>query len=176
MDTDKHGFGIRILGAEDAAAFRQLRGERLVSEPRAFGESPAEHEARPLESFRKKLAETKDDDFVLGAFDGDRLIGAAGFSRIQRVKRRHKGGVWGMFVIPEYRRRGIARALLEALLERVRKLPDLRLVELSVTVEPARKLYESLGFIAWGREPASLWLDGEFIDEDHMVLDLRQKA
>jgi len=43
-------------------------------------------------------------------------------------------------------------------------------------VEPARKLYESLGFIAWGREPASLWLDGEFIDEDHMVLDLRQKA
>jgi len=43
MDSDKHEFGIRILGAEDAAAFRQLRGERLVSEPRAFGESPAEH-------------------------------------------------------------------------------------------------------------------------------------
>ena len=176
MNADKRRFVIRLLGPEDALAFRRLRGERLVSEPRAFGESPVEHEARPLESFEKKLAETKDDDFVLGAFDGDRLIAAAGFARIQRVKRRHKGGVWGMFVVPEYRRRGIARALLEELIEKVRALPDLRFVQLSVTVEPARKLYESLGFVAWGREPASLCLDGEYIDEDHMVLDLGERA
>lgn len=167
-------FQIRLLAPPDAAAFRELRGKALAQEPRAFGESPVEHEARSLEAFAKRLAEAKDDDFVLGAFDGDRLVGTAGFARIQRVKRRHKGGVWGMYVDSDYRRRGVGRALLEVLIERVRRLPDLRMVELSVTQAPARKLYESLGFVVWGREPASLHLDGEFIEEDHMILDLRK--
>src|SRR5689334_17258031 len=123
MDIDKQGFRIRLLTPPDAKAFRDLRGKALEQEPRAFGESPLEHEARSLEAFAKRLAEAKDDDFVLGAFDGERLVGTAGFARIQRVKRRHKGGVWGMYVDSGYRQRGVGRALLEVLIERVRRLP-----------------------------------------------------
>jgi ribosomal protein S18 acetylase RimI-like enzyme len=81
-----------------------------------------------------------------------------------------------MYVDSEHRGRGVGRALLEALIERARALPDLRQIQLSVTASQAaaRRLYESLGFVPYGREPASLRVGDEFIDEDHMALDLKK--
>lgn len=51
-------------------------------------------------------------DRIFGAFDGERLVGSA------RVKRHPDGcEVDGVFVLDDYRRRGIARRLMTALLE-----------------------------------------------------------
>ena len=50
---------------------------------------------------------------------------------------------------PEYRRRGVARALLTAAAEEARPLGLIRVcLETEVANEPARRLYESCGFIA----------------------------
>lgn len=169
---------IRVLQEAAAEAFRQLRRQALEREPFAFGEATEEHQAQPLEAFTRRLGATREDDFVLGAFVDGNLVGTAGFARVQRVKRRHKGIVWGMYVDARHRGRGVGRALLEALLEQVRELPDLRQVQLSVTASQsaARKLYESLGFVSYGREPAALHSGGEFVDEDHMELELKKFA
>jgi len=164
---------IRVLSERDAATFRQLRGQALEQEPRAFGESTVEHEAITPEAFAKRLASSTDDNFVLGAFVGDRLVGTVGLARIQRVKRRHKAGIWGMHVDSAYRGQGIGRALMEAAIKRARAIPDLLQLYLSVTQEPARKLYESLGFVKYGCEPDSIRLGDELIDEDHMLLQLK---
>jgi len=40
----------------------------------------------------------------------------------------------------------------------------------------ARRLYESLGFVEWGREPRSLRWDECFVDEFHMALELKRAA
>ncbi|HYL74219.1 MAG TPA: GNAT family N-acetyltransferase [Bryobacteraceae bacterium] len=167
---------IRVLQEADAEAFRKLRRQALDREPLAFGEAPEEHQAQPFEAFARRLAAARDDDFVLGAFVDGNLVGTAGFARIQRVKRRHKGIVWGMYVDAGHRGLGVGRALLEALLARVRELPDLQQIQLSVTASQsaARKLYESLGFVSYGREPAALYTGGEFIDEAHMALELKK--
>ena len=39
--------------------------------------------------------------------------------------------------------------------------------------DAARRLYESRGFVRWGTEPLAMGLDGDWRDQDHMVLIVR---
>ena len=80
-----------------------------------------------------------------------------------------------MYVAPAQRRRGLARALLQAAIEHARRWPGVEQLNLGVTEasDSARRLYESAGFRVWGREPRALSWQGRFLDEDHLTLDLR---
>jgi ribosomal protein S18 acetylase RimI-like enzyme len=79
-----------------------------------------------------------------------------------------------MYVLPEYRSRGIARTLLVEAITRARRLPDLKQVLLGVVVTQttAKRLYESLGFVAYGREPHAVKIGDEYFDEEFMLLRL----
>jgi len=152
---------IRALTGHDAAAWSQIRLEALDREPAAFGSSAEEHRALPHETVLSRLAHSP-EKFVLGAFHGDRLIGTAGFYRDTSLKGRHKGHVWGVYVTREFRGRGIARALMNALIDRAATVPGLEQILITVASgqAAAKQLYLSLGFEPFGCEPRALKMAG----------------
>ena len=178
MHSKGHGQGtveIRQLMADDVEAMRDLRLGGLESDPRAFGETAGEFRAVPVGLLVERLENGGGRErFVLGAFEGSHLVGMTGFYRELRAPRQHKAQIWGVYVRPSHRGRGVGRALLTAVVEKARTVAGLRLLQLSVsmTQQPARALYLSLGFRSWGMEPEALHAGGEYLDEDHLYLPL----
>ena len=157
---------IRALGEYDTEDFQHLRLRALKEFPDAFGLSSE------TVATRLRRAVESQDDFTLGAYRDGELVGMVGFYRDSGGgKMRHKGHVWGMYVTSKRQGQGVGRSLMRELLARAALLPGLEQVHLAVVTRmgPARGLYESLGFETYGVEPNSLIIDGERLDEAHMV-------
>ena len=152
---------LRRLSPEDAALFREIRLEGLQGDPDAFGSAFEVESAQPLAHFAERLGRS----IVLGAFRGPELLGVAGFAVQPGPKHAHKGLLWGMYVRPAARQIGIARRLVEAIIEKARERVEL--IQLSVISEnePARRLYASLGFQEYGVERHGAKYRGKYHDD-----------
>ena len=80
---------IRARGPADTPAFRELRLRALQDHPDAFGRTPEEVDTTKVLAERFRENAQSEFDFVLGAFDGDRLVGLTGCHRERAVKTRH---------------------------------------------------------------------------------------
>ncbi len=168
---------IRPLQPEDAAILVALRREALETDPLAFGASIDDDRGLSLEFVRGALRDDQ-EQAVFGYFEGGRLAGMVGLLRAAALKRRHTAVIWGIYITPSARTKGVGRALLQAAIERARAWPDVEQLHLSVTdtAVVARAMYEAAGFRAWGREPRALAWKGRFVDEIHLVLELHDPA
>lgn len=160
---------IRTLTGKDADAYAALRHEMLVEAPLAFASSPEDAAAQTLEQTRETLGRGP-ESVVFGAFEPE-LVGAVGIYRDPHVKASHKAYVWGMYVRPAHRARGIAAGLLEAALAHATKLRGIDQVQLGVSsaAPEARRLYQRAGFEQWGAEPDALRHRGDSIVEYHLT-------
>ena len=104
----------------------------------------------------------------------NKIVGALGVSIDPREKIRHKGHVFGMYVVPEHAGQGIGRALVESCIAKARNLPGLEQLDLTVTESNARakSLYGKAGFRAFGVAPKAIKVGDRYFDKCHMVLML----
>jgi RimJ/RimL family protein N-acetyltransferase len=168
---------IRQLTAIDAAPYHELRLRMLREHADAFTSSFEEDSRKPLSWIEKRIGPGKDSphDFVLGAFDeSDSLVGIVGLAVETRIKQRHKGVLFGMYVAAEASANGVGRALLSHCLDRARAIPGLEQINLTVTAtnERARKFYETAGFRAFGVEERALKIGDAYYPKAHMVMYL----
>lgn len=162
---------VRVLVPADAEAYRAVRLRALAEQPPAFG-TPPEDEP-DLAATRLRLIESEDRCFF-GAFAEGELAGVVRFSRYSAANEKHRAYLAGLYVLPTYRGAGIGRALVEAALDRARSDGRLRRVNLTVVSQQqaAVRLYESLGFRAYGVEEETFSSGGRFYDEILMTLPL----
>ena len=161
---------------DDVEAFWALRLRALREHPGAFASAFEESSGRPLDAVRQdfEMRNTGPESIVIGAFDGEALVGTIGCFRQQGAKLRHKAVIWTVYVAPEARGRGVGRALVDAAVATARSWEGVEQVHLSVASDNAQacRLYRAAGFAAYGVEPRALKLRDRYVDEDHMVLRL----
>jgi RimJ/RimL family protein N-acetyltransferase len=161
---------LRSLGPADAQSFQALRLQALRECPSAFASSVEEECDTPISTLAERLAATT-DRCMIGAFYDAELIGMVGLQREQMRKLAHKAVVWGMYVAPGFRTRGLGRQLVGRALELAASMAGVRQVNLCVNAANAAAiaLYAAMGFKSFGVERGFMLLDGEPHDEIHMV-------
>ena len=159
---------IRALTANDLRTYRSLWLHGLSADPSAFLLTAAEAVAITDSALVAKLSAGD----VIGAFDGDTLVGFVAIKRGGPERLRHMADIGPLYVHPSARRRGLAQQLLEAAVETALALDILQL-ELCVdnVNVGAQALYEACGFRQIGLRPRSVIVDGVARDD---VLMLRQ--
>jgi ribosomal protein S18 acetylase RimI-like enzyme len=163
---------LRLLTPDDAEALWHLRLEALRNDPAAFADSAEEHLKTTVETARGLLGKSDPaSNFIVGMFEDGKLIGTAGFFRRKNNKERHKGHIWGVYVRPESRGKGIGSALMKEIVRRARAAQGIEQITLVASANlPAQRLYKALGFESYGIEPHSLKIGKDYVDDVLMVL------
>lgn len=164
---------IKRLRPTDASNYCELRLRGLLESPRSFSSSYAEESKRPQSETEARLA-PRADTWALGSFVANQLVGIVSIVRFGNLKERHKAGIYGMYVAPEYRRLGVGRMLLDHAINRARRMNGVLQLQLGLNESnlAARHLYEKLGFKVYGREINAYKIDSEFHHELLMALEL----
>ncbi|MEO1165292.1 MAG: GNAT family N-acetyltransferase [Chloroflexota bacterium] len=156
----------------DAEALYDLRLTALKTNPEAFGSDWQDMEAnQTVASYATTRIPPEDSDkCLIVAEQAGRLVGMMGFVRGTRLKTKHTGDIWGVFVRPDARRQGISNQMMTALMAHIRGLDSIKQVKLSVIADntAAIALYQKFGFETWGTLPKGLYVDGVYYDMLYM--------
>lgn len=165
---------LRNIQKEEVEQFREFRLGGLKNDPGSFSSTYEEDIHQSAEYYKERIGDTE-DNYILGAYDeNDRLIGTAGFLRESKLKTRHKGTIWGVYVSPDWRKQGIGKQLIEEIISRSRRLSDFTQINLITMVSNvgAKRLYESLGFQTFGIERNAVRANDVFHDDALMTLHI----
>jgi len=163
---------IRRLTPADAEEYARMNRDSLRELPLTFSVAPEDDAGSDVEQLRDRLASSR-ESAVFGAF-APNLIGSVGLYREPRRKNSHKARIFGVYVLPSWRSRGIGRRLLMTAIDHAREMPGVTQLQLSVSEYAceAVRLYQNCDFRIWGREPRAFCHEGQCVTMLHMVLAL----
>lgn len=162
---------VRLLTPANALAFRDIRLAGLATDPRAFSADWGEESQRNIGWFAERLASS--DVFGVDDTDGG-LCAVTGLAIPTNPKQAHKGHVWGVYVRPDARGRGLAAALLAAVIASAHGRVEALHLGVGTYNLAAIRVYGAAGFVGTGHEARALRIGDDYIDEMTMTLDLRR--
>jgi ribosomal protein S18 acetylase RimI-like enzyme len=153
---------VRKLRSERWREVRELRLRALKTDPAAFGSAYEEEENLPEEEWQRRM---KNAIFALS--EDNKPVGTITYVFSDRVKSKHIARIFGVYVNPDYRGRGIGKKLLEKALELIRQNKDIVKVQLFVNrkQEAAFRLYKGMGFDVVGQMNKEIKIGDSFYDE-----------
>lgn len=167
------GYEVRAIRPDELDQWWELRLQGLREHPDAFG---ADYDASVERGPGHLEASTHEGGIgrIFGAVTPDgRIVSQAGVYH-EGGKRSHIAVFWGVHTHPDWRGKGLSRALIRLAIEHCRSFPEIRQVHISVNANntAALAVYTGAGFIPWGREPRALMTESGFHDEIHMAMML----
>ena len=155
-------FEIVHATADDWQAIKELRIEAVTTDSVAFGSTLAEVQGSD-EAFWRKRFETS--IYICARKDG-KFVGMAVLALEKGEKVKHVGMIYGVYVSPSVRGKGIGKLIMEELLRTAKEKGVLK-VRLYVvdTQEAAIALYRSLGFYKMADYKAEMREGDIYVDE-----------
>lgn len=172
------GMTVRPLDEGDFQAFLGIQKDALRNAPEVFGSDYDWFDSLSILSKEQRFQKYLffPHRYLLSAFDSDgSIVGMIGFStEHNRSKVKHKARIWGMYVVPEMRGKGVATTLVNSLIETAREV-GVEQIQLSVGTRNTEsyQLYLRSGFTVYGTEARAMKVDEEYVDEYLMVKFLR---
>lgn len=165
---------VRKLVKNDAVDYRKIRLEALYNNPDSFGTTYHEEAIKTIDEFRERIPEGN-NNFILGCYENQELIGIVAFHQEERIKLRHKAYIRSMYVKQQYRVRGIGKLLLGKLIETAKAINEIEILLLDVIVNnvSAEQLYLSFGFKVYGIETMAYKFNDRYFDLKFMSLRIK---
>jgi len=153
---------VRQAVLRDAHAVRVLRLEGLLLNPEAFGSDYEREVIQPVTKWEERLS-PQPNNVVFVAESSTELVGMCGVFRSELVKIKHSASIYGVYVRPDWRGRGLGVRLIVASLGWARQ-NGLKIVKLAVVSSNAAAIrgYQKAGFREYGLEPAALFYAGMY--------------
>jgi ribosomal protein S18 acetylase RimI-like enzyme len=152
---------VKTLPPERWMEAMELRLQGLKTDPIAFGSSYEEEENFTEAEWKRRMTS------ALFTFSDDKPVGTITYLFDNRLKTKHIARIFGVYVDPNYRGRGIGKKLLEKALELIQENKNIVKIQLMVNSKQnaAVALYKNMGFIVVGQLKKEIKVDGEFYDE-----------
>ncbi|MBS1730420.1 MAG: GNAT family N-acetyltransferase [Bacteroidetes bacterium] len=152
--------------------YHQLRLDCLKNYPQNFGTLYSEELVTTNYKFDKIINQELTNDFLMGAFKNEKLVGICGFIQAKRLKTKHIGEISGMFVSREFSGQKIGTGLLNSTIQIA--FDNLEIEQIILTVADknlsAKNLYKKFNFTEYGKLPNYFKYDGEYETQVLMTL------
>ena len=167
-----HSIVVRKIQSHESLLYRSIRLACLKNAPDNFGSIYEEEMSIPKLKFESYIEQENDERFMFGAFDNGNLIGIVGFERVERQRACHRGEVVQMYIDAAYRGQNIGEQLLRGLIEQAFSVKGIEQLQLSLIASnrAAIKLYEKIGFQAFGVQPRYFKVGEHYMDQQFMQL------
>ncbi len=160
---------IKKINKKDWREFREIRLKALQSDPKVFGSHYGREKNYSKQDWKEWIGAKNQAIFFI--YDDEKPIGMTGIYIPQDTVTKTTAVLWGSWLEPEYRRKGISDLMYKARINWAKKQPELKRIEVSHRESNVASKYanQKHGF-RLVKEEDKVWHDG--ISEKDVIYEL----